>query len=249
MMMWICSQSLWPPMHWLYICIYIYILAWLADHKYDVAFETMQPEELAEYRRRFYGDLASKRGEEYNKSSLINIRAGLNSHVTSPPWNLQINLMHDSTFQSANQVFKGLLRHYRIRMFGQKSAQSRFNCCWCGPAVYHRNTQQQDPRCSPSQGLFWIVFAPCAPWQWVLVGPSQRQFYDSQKWEWSPICNSGIPWAGEESSGLEEERDWSWSSNVWAARWWELSRMFLWEVSVEDQSWMHCLFPEAENRI
>ena len=93
----------------------VFFVAWLADHKYDVAFETMQPEELAEYLRRFYGDLASKSGEEYSKSYLINIRAGLNRHVTSPPWNLQINLMHDRTFQSANQVFNGLLRDYRVR--------------------------------------------------------------------------------------------------------------------------------------
>ena len=68
-----------------YIYVIIIFLAWMADHKYDVAFATMQPEELAEYLRRFYGDLASSvgSGEEYNKSSLINIRAGLNRHVTS----------------------------------------------------------------------------------------------------------------------------------------------------------------------
>ena len=64
----------------------------------------MQPEKLAEYLRRFYGDVTSKHGEEYNTCSVINIRAGLNRHLTSPPWKLQINLVHGKPFQSADQV-------------------------------------------------------------------------------------------------------------------------------------------------
>ena len=75
----------------------------------------MALEELAQNLRRFYGDLVSKCGEEYSKSSLINIRAGLNRHLTSPPWNRQINLMKDRSFQAANQVLCGILRDYRSR--------------------------------------------------------------------------------------------------------------------------------------
>lgn len=43
----------------------------------------------------------------------MNIRAGLNRHLTSPPYNRQLNLMHDREFQAANQVFYGLIRTLR----------------------------------------------------------------------------------------------------------------------------------------
>ena len=38
-----------------------------------------------------YGDLLNRKGGKYSKSSLINIRAGLNRHITSPPWNRQMD--------------------------------------------------------------------------------------------------------------------------------------------------------------
>lgn len=85
------------------------------DHELPEQFELLPSESLAEQLRRFYGHLASKCGDEYSKSSLVNIRAGLNRHLTSPPWNLQINLMHDRVYQGANQVFSGLIRDYRRR--------------------------------------------------------------------------------------------------------------------------------------
>ena len=208
----------------------------------------MQPE-LAEYLRRFYGDLASKSGEEYSKSSLINIRAGLNKHVTSPPWNLQIMLMHDRTFQSANQVFNRLLRDYRVRGM-DKSQHNTDLTATDVDRQYTTGTLSNKTRVALLHKVYFELSLHCARRGCAgLLELSQRQFYDSQRWEWSSICNFGIPWAGEDSSGLGEEWYWSWSSNVWAARWWELSRTFLWEVSVEAQSWMHWLFPEAKNRI
>ena len=80
-----------------------------------MGFESLETEILGDQVRRFYGHLASKSGKEYSKSSLVNIRAGLNRHLSSPPWNRQINLMKDRTFQAANQVFCGLMRDYRAR--------------------------------------------------------------------------------------------------------------------------------------
>ena len=60
--------------------------------------------------RRFYGDLRQKSGDEYKRSSLVNVRAELNRHLISPPYDRKVNLMHDTAFQGANQVFYGLIR-------------------------------------------------------------------------------------------------------------------------------------------
>ena len=40
----------------------------------------------------------------------MNVRAGLNRHLISPPYDRKVNLMHDTAFQGANQVFYGLIR-------------------------------------------------------------------------------------------------------------------------------------------
>ena len=49
------------------------------------------------------------------KSSLINIRAGLNRHFNSPPWNRQITLTRDRGFQTCYQVLTGILCDFRER--------------------------------------------------------------------------------------------------------------------------------------
>lgn len=88
---------------------------WLRDHEMALEFETLGAEDLCELLRRFYGDVRSKVGVQYGKSSLINIRAGLNRHLTSPPYNRQENIMRDRCFQRCNQVLTGILRTYRER--------------------------------------------------------------------------------------------------------------------------------------
>ena len=62
--------------------------------------------------RRLYGNLRQKSGDEYKRSSLVNVRAGLNRHLISPSYDRKLNLMqmHDTAFQGANQVFYGLIR-------------------------------------------------------------------------------------------------------------------------------------------
>jgi hypothetical protein len=63
--------------------------------------------------RAFYGSLRKKTGESYSKSGYINIRAAINRHLTSPPFNRTMNIMHDKEFLSCNQVFTGILRKLR----------------------------------------------------------------------------------------------------------------------------------------
>ena len=56
---------------------------WLADHGLEMNFESLDTDNLGDQLRRFYGHLASKSREEYSKSSLVNLRAGLKRHLTS----------------------------------------------------------------------------------------------------------------------------------------------------------------------
>jgi len=69
---------------------------------------------IASNLRRFYGSLKSKAGKEYSKSAYVSIRSGINRHLTSPPHNRQINIMHDRDFMSANHVFAGVLREFKL---------------------------------------------------------------------------------------------------------------------------------------
>ena len=55
----------------------------------------------------------------------MNVRAGINRHLISPRFERKINLMHDVEFQSANQVFYGVIRTLKqqgLDKTGHKSA-------------------------------------------------------------------------------------------------------------------------------
>ena len=78
--------------------------------KKDILFEHYDDILLAETLREFFGSVKNKKGEEYSKSSMINLRAGLNRFLRNPPNKRIINLMENEVFQNANQVFKGKLR-------------------------------------------------------------------------------------------------------------------------------------------
>ena len=86
------------------------ILAWLEWKKKDTAFEHYEDILLAETLREFFASVKTKRGENYSKSAMINLRVGLNRFLRLPPNNRIINLMQNDIFQNANQVFKGQLR-------------------------------------------------------------------------------------------------------------------------------------------
>ena len=83
---------------------------WLKWKKKDTAFEHYDDILLAETLREFFASVKSQKGEDYNKSSMINLRAGLNRFLRNPANKRIINLMENDIFQNANQVFKGKLR-------------------------------------------------------------------------------------------------------------------------------------------
>ena len=76
----------------------------------DLAFEHYEDIILAETLHEFFASVKNKNRENYSKSSMTNLRAGLNQFLHLRPNNQIINLMHNEVFQNANQVFKGQLR-------------------------------------------------------------------------------------------------------------------------------------------
>ena len=80
-------------------------------------FEELPVNQLADMLRKFYGTVLSKKGKEYSKSGLINLRAGLNRHLQDPPHKRSLDLMSDRQFLQANKVFSGRLRDNKEKGF------------------------------------------------------------------------------------------------------------------------------------
>ena len=56
-----------------------------------------------------------KKGTEYSRSGMINLRAGLNRYLQDPLYNRKIDLMNDCVFLQANKVFTGCMRDNKER--------------------------------------------------------------------------------------------------------------------------------------
>ena len=69
----------------------------------EQSFEEMSKEELADILRQFYGTVCSKKGKEYSRSSMVNLRSGINRHLTNPPYKRNIDIMQDQEFLQAKQ--------------------------------------------------------------------------------------------------------------------------------------------------
>nr|XP_055023176.1 uncharacterized protein LOC129413508 isoform X2 [Misgurnus anguillicaudatus] len=63
--------------------------------------------------RDFYGSIRTNKGELYGISSYLNLQSALNRHINEPPFSREWNLMQDSEFTSANNVFKGVVKQIR----------------------------------------------------------------------------------------------------------------------------------------
>ena len=78
---------------------------------------------LAETLREFFRLVKNKAGKDYSKSSMINLRSGLNQFLILPPNSRIINLMKNDVFLNANQVFKGKLQ--KIKKDGNDKSEPR----------------------------------------------------------------------------------------------------------------------------
>ena len=83
---------------------------WLKENEMDLNFKVLLIEDLADMLRRFYGTVLSRKGNEYSKSGLVNLCAGLNHHLQEPPHKRTLDLMNNRDFLQANKVLTGRLR-------------------------------------------------------------------------------------------------------------------------------------------
>ena len=76
-----------------------------------VEFEDISNNDLNEVLRAFYAAVKTADGEVYSKSSMINIRCGINRHLTC--LGRVIDITNDKDFTGANLVFSGVLKKLR----------------------------------------------------------------------------------------------------------------------------------------
>lgn len=73
-------------------------------------FEELSSDDLAKELRCFYDEARTKNGNQYSKSALVSIRAGINRDLTSLPYFRIINIMKDKEFMSSNHVLIGIVK-------------------------------------------------------------------------------------------------------------------------------------------
>ncbi|XP_058621280.1 zinc finger MYM-type protein 2 isoform X2 [Onychostoma macrolepis] len=87
--------------------------AWLREKQLTIDFKTVEKSDLNPVLREFYGSIRTSKGELYGISSYVGLRAGLNRFINEPPLNRVWNLMQDTEFRAANNVFKGVVKQIR----------------------------------------------------------------------------------------------------------------------------------------
>ena len=86
---------------------------WLLSRDLPLGFEDMEPMVLADTLRQFYAEIRQKNGKPYSRSGLINVRASLQRHLSSPPYNKTYNITRDNTFIAANHVIQAQVKKLR----------------------------------------------------------------------------------------------------------------------------------------
>ncbi len=84
---------------------------WLFEsgRKDQLDFEELPPEEIADLLCEFYYAVRKQDGNEYSKSALKGIRAGLQRYLEGKPFFRKFSLSRDSIFNEANTVFDGYI--------------------------------------------------------------------------------------------------------------------------------------------
>ena len=100
-------QVFFPP-------LFSVISDWCKENDVDQSFEMLPSTELNQLLRRFYGNVRKADGTKYSKSSLNNLRAGIQRHLQAPPFSRSMNIIVDTEFTTANNLFRaGLKRQKR----------------------------------------------------------------------------------------------------------------------------------------
>ena len=75
----------------------------------------MTNEELDKNLRKFYGEARNKNGEEYGRSSLLQIRNSIERYLNYPPHNKGMQISSNQTFSSSNQMLNATLKSLKKR--------------------------------------------------------------------------------------------------------------------------------------
>ena len=85
--------------------------AWLSSRGDDPNFETYDPPKLNNSLEIFYTEVKTATGQEYSKSSLVGLRAGINRHLQNPPYKRNISIMNNSQeFGSSNRMLFAVIK-------------------------------------------------------------------------------------------------------------------------------------------
>jgi len=95
---------------YLYFCLYLPSTGWCKARGLREDFEKLPAEELASYLRQFYAEARKQDGENYSKNALCGLRSSIQRHLTSPPFNRQVNIMQDNEFKRANNMLIAVLK-------------------------------------------------------------------------------------------------------------------------------------------
>ena len=78
-------------------------------------FEMKSSDQLSNLLRKFYAEARTKQEKPYSRTALHSIRAALQRHISSPPFNRIISIISDAEFKPANIVFTGRLKLNRAQ--------------------------------------------------------------------------------------------------------------------------------------
>ena len=91
----------------------VFCTGWLASRNLNADFEMVDFDTLNLYLRQFYAEARTRHGEKYSKNALVGLRAGINRHLTSPPYSLKINIMKDREFMTSNHTLLGMVKELK----------------------------------------------------------------------------------------------------------------------------------------
>ena len=87
--------------------------AYLSEKKLDTNFETCTIERLSEILTHFYLDVRTQEGKMYKANSLESQRHGLNRYLKSPSHSRKLDIIKDTAFNEANEIFKLVMKELK----------------------------------------------------------------------------------------------------------------------------------------
>ena len=86
---------------------------WISERKIKIDLKNILKSEFGAILRELHATIRTTKGEMYCISSYAGLRAGLNRYINEPPFGRMWNMMQDTEFTAANNVFKGFLKQMR----------------------------------------------------------------------------------------------------------------------------------------